>query len=188
MRKTYRVDIVNRRNHKVLDEGLPAFDRYEYFNSVREAALAIYDRANAVIDRQVSMNMNDIAFDDNEDEWLDEHSRRMHAVLEEIDECEGWACNGIHYVIIAEEVGRVYRGTLSEDGNTICNAEPIAPITTDPYPRNEAALIVSDYCDEIIDGDSVIEEAPYGWVCEYKNNGGMCVRLYFSWIADSDVT
>jgi len=181
MRKTYRVDIVNRRNHKVLADGLPAFDRYEYFNSVHEAAMAIYSRANTVIAEQVSLSMNDISFDDDEDEWIEELNSRMLEVFEEIVEYKGWTCNGIHYVIIAEEVGRVYRGTLSEDGNTICNAEPIAPITTEPYPRNEAGLIVYDFCDDIAgDEDFCFIETPYGWMCEYGTNGRLC----FSWIAD----
>lgn len=185
MKKTYRVDIVNRRNHRVIPNGLPSFDRYEFFNSVSEAAAAIYERAQDVIIGKVAEGMGEM---ESEEEWTAEHTTRMLAVLDEINDCRGWCCDGIHYVILEEDVGRVYRSSLlSADCRTICDPWPIAPLEEEPFPRNEASLIISDYCRATFP-DYELEESPCGWTCEYKNDAGNYERVWFSWIADGDPT
>lgn len=130
--KTFSIEIKNNRYVKVLGGGLPSFTGLERYESVEEAARAIYDGAYEIIDSEIAERIPEFDDDDDSEKFNAAWQAGMDAVLAEIVKYESWEHDGVQYRIVEHVLGTLH--VCDKNG---INCEPLNPNDA-PYTRAEA--------------------------------------------------
>ena len=151
--KVYSIKITNNRHAKVLGGGLPSFSGEERYESVEEAARAIYEGAYELIDSDVTEKIPLFDDDDDNEKYNAEWQKGMDSVLAEIASSCSWNYDGVNYRIVEHVLGTLH--ICDKQGN---NCEPLN-VNDEPYTREEAICCdVDAFCDGAHLRDATVDD------------------------------
>lgn len=156
--KLYSIKIRNDRYTKTLAGGLPAFNEWETFDSVKAAAKAIVDGAYDILEADAA----DACVDVPDEKVGDAISAELERVEAEIEMRCGWSYDGVSYSIVCDDYGRICTGTIDDDH--LINAEPLFPAGPGELCTHEQAEdALYEFCENECLEDWDVVQSPWGW-------------------------